>query len=107
MVSPQLLQQRLRRLPQLFAGAAEVHGEAWLEHVAQLATDYALLVTAELRERHHRGAARAAAKGGWKNGPAGHQIGPMRRVRGSHTRYARVDRDLRPREAGEELRPDA
>ena len=47
MISPQLLQQRLRQLPQLAAGAAESHGDAGIEHVAQLAEDDALLVTAQ------------------------------------------------------------
>eukprot|EP00964_Phaeocystis_antarctica_P045263 scaffold26044_cov63-Phaeocystis_antarctica.AAC.2 len=54
-ISPQLLQQRLRRRPQLIAGAAQVHGEARLEHVAQLDEDDARLVTTQLRQRH-RGA---------------------------------------------------
>eukprot|EP00964_Phaeocystis_antarctica_P108737 scaffold73267_cov67-Phaeocystis_antarctica.AAC.3 len=63
MVSPQLLQQRLRRRPQLVAGAAQGHGEARLEHVAQLGEEDALLVTAQLRQRHrHRGARRARAE---------------------------------------------
>eukprot|EP00964_Phaeocystis_antarctica_P095276 scaffold61782_cov78-Phaeocystis_antarctica.AAC.3 len=61
MTSPQLLQQRVRRLTQLVADAVEGHGDARIEHVAQLAEDDALLVTAQLRERH-RGA--AAARGG-------------------------------------------
>ena len=52
MVSPQLLMHRLRRLPQLVTGAAEVHGEARFEHVAQLDEDYARFVAAELRESH-------------------------------------------------------
>ena len=51
-ISPQLLQQRLRQRPQLAAGAAEGHGDARIEHVAQLAEDDALLVTAQRRERH-------------------------------------------------------
>eukprot|EP00964_Phaeocystis_antarctica_P126479 scaffold90162_cov56-Phaeocystis_antarctica.AAC.7 len=55
--SPQLLQKRLCRLPQLLAGDAEVHGDARLEHVAQLGEDAAVLVTAQLRERHREGAA--------------------------------------------------
>eukprot|EP00964_Phaeocystis_antarctica_P023331 scaffold13058_cov72-Phaeocystis_antarctica.AAC.3 len=38
-LSPQLLPQRLRQLPQLMTGAAEVHGETWLERFAQLAED--------------------------------------------------------------------
>eukprot|EP00964_Phaeocystis_antarctica_P144937 scaffold110839_cov60-Phaeocystis_antarctica.AAC.1 len=55
MISPQLLQQRQRRLPQLMADAAQVQGEARLEHVAQLDEDDARLVTAQPRQRH-RGA---------------------------------------------------
>eukprot|EP00964_Phaeocystis_antarctica_P108397 scaffold73003_cov64-Phaeocystis_antarctica.AAC.3 len=55
MISPQLRQQRLRQPPQLIAGTAQVHGEARLEHVAQLADEDALLVTAQ-REERHRGA---------------------------------------------------
>ena len=43
----QLLPRRLSRRPQLAAGAAEGHGDARVEHVAQLAEDYALLVTAQ------------------------------------------------------------
>eukprot|EP00964_Phaeocystis_antarctica_P100152 scaffold65836_cov54-Phaeocystis_antarctica.AAC.3 len=50
--SPQLLQKRLRQRPQLAVGAAKGHGDAWIEHVAQLAEDDALLVTAQLRQRH-------------------------------------------------------
>eukprot|EP00964_Phaeocystis_antarctica_P102368 scaffold67720_cov63-Phaeocystis_antarctica.AAC.3 len=64
-VSLQLLQQRLRRLPQLIAGAAEVYGGARLEHVAQLGEEDALLVTAQREERHvaaRRGAARWVKK---------------------------------------------
>eukprot|EP00964_Phaeocystis_antarctica_P022872 scaffold12773_cov64-Phaeocystis_antarctica.AAC.4 len=52
MISPQLLQQRLRQLPQLAVGAAEGHGDLRIERVAQLAEDDALLVTAQLRQRH-------------------------------------------------------
>eukprot|EP00964_Phaeocystis_antarctica_P116359 scaffold80296_cov48-Phaeocystis_antarctica.AAC.3 len=60
-ISPQLLPQRRRqKRPQLAAGAAEVHGEARLERVAQLAEDDALLVTAELRQRHRRALQRPA-----------------------------------------------
>eukprot|EP00964_Phaeocystis_antarctica_P107660 scaffold72338_cov51-Phaeocystis_antarctica.AAC.3 len=51
-ISPQLLQQRLRRRPQLIADAAQVHGSARLEHVAQLDEEDALLVTAQRRQRH-------------------------------------------------------
>eukprot|EP00964_Phaeocystis_antarctica_P009095 scaffold4934_cov63-Phaeocystis_antarctica.AAC.2 len=58
-ISPQLLQQRLRQRPQLAVGAGVAHGDAWIERVAQLAEDDALLVTAQLRQRHR--AARAAA----------------------------------------------
>eukprot|EP00964_Phaeocystis_antarctica_P123695 scaffold87386_cov63-Phaeocystis_antarctica.AAC.1 len=60
-ISPQLRQQRLRRRPQLIAGAAQGHGDAWLEHVAQLGEEDALLVTAQLRQRHSRRARRARA----------------------------------------------
>eukprot|EP00964_Phaeocystis_antarctica_P116416 scaffold80357_cov63-Phaeocystis_antarctica.AAC.3 len=62
-VSPQLRQQRLRRRPQLIAGAAQVHGGARLEHVAQLGEEDALLVTAQRHERH-RGARRGG--GGYR-----------------------------------------
>ena len=58
MIGPQLLTRRLRQRLQLAAGAAEGHGDARVEHVAQLAEDDALLVTAQRRERH-RGATRA------------------------------------------------
>eukprot|EP00964_Phaeocystis_antarctica_P054190 scaffold31834_cov71-Phaeocystis_antarctica.AAC.1 len=61
MISPQLLQQRLRRRPQLIANAAQGYGDAGLEHVAQLDEEDALLVTAQRRERH-RGAARAVGR---------------------------------------------
>ena len=47
-----LLPQRLRRRQQLVADAAQGHGHARVEHVAQLAEDDALLVTAQLRQRH-------------------------------------------------------
>eukprot|EP00964_Phaeocystis_antarctica_P025426 scaffold14290_cov63-Phaeocystis_antarctica.AAC.6 len=75
-LSPQLQQQRLRQLPQLVVGAAQEHGEARLEHVAQLAEDDALLVTAELRERHRDARRRARWRGynvetGEKNRAAG------------------------------------
>jgi hypothetical protein len=54
-ISPQLLLRgRRQQRPQLFAGAAEVHDEARLERVAQLAQDDALLVAAQLRERYPR-----------------------------------------------------
>eukprot|EP00964_Phaeocystis_antarctica_P012274 scaffold6790_cov69-Phaeocystis_antarctica.AAC.1 len=53
-ISPQLLQQRLRQLPQLEAGTAQGHGDAGIEHVAQLGEDDARLVTAQRRERHRR-----------------------------------------------------
>eukprot|EP00964_Phaeocystis_antarctica_P113379 scaffold77420_cov63-Phaeocystis_antarctica.AAC.4 len=53
-VGPQLLPKRLRQRPQPVAGAAEVHGAARIEHVAQLDEDVALLVLAQLREhRQH------------------------------------------------------
>ena len=61
MISPQLLQQRLRQHAQLIAGAAELHGEARLEHVAQLGEEDALLVLAQRRERHR---ARKKTRGG-------------------------------------------
>ena len=47
--------RRLRRRAQLIADAAEVNGDARLQHVAQLGEDDALLVTAQRHERH-RGA---------------------------------------------------
>jgi hypothetical protein len=56
-IGPQLLPPLLRRRPQLVADAAQGHGEARIEHVAQLDEEDALLVTAQLRQRH-RGAAR-------------------------------------------------
>jgi hypothetical protein len=56
-ISPQLLPRRLRHRPQLAAGAAEGHGDARIERVAQLAEDDALLVTAQRRERHRRACA--------------------------------------------------
>ena len=56
-----LPQRRRQKRPQLAAGAAEVHGAARLERVAQLAEDDALLVTAQLRQRH-RGAAGGPAR---------------------------------------------
>ena len=65
MISSQLLLQRLRQRPQLAVGAAVAHGDARIEHVAQLAEDDALLVTAQRRERHV--AARVAARGGRVN----------------------------------------
>jgi hypothetical protein len=58
MISPQLLPLRLRHRPQLAAGAAEGHGDARIEHVAQLAEDDALLVTAQRHERHRGARAR-------------------------------------------------
>ena len=53
-VSLQLLARRLRQLPQLAAGAADGHGDARIEHVAQLDEDDALLVAAQRRQRHRR-----------------------------------------------------
>jgi len=53
MVGPQLLAQRLRGRSQKGAYAAEIHGDARLERVAQLAEDDAHLVAAEQRERGH------------------------------------------------------
>eukprot|EP00964_Phaeocystis_antarctica_P108719 scaffold73263_cov65-Phaeocystis_antarctica.AAC.2 len=64
MISPQLLPRRRRqKRPQLTAGAAEIHGASRLERVAQLAEDDALLVTAELRQRHRRARGPARARG--------------------------------------------
>ena len=56
MVDPQLLSKRLRRLPQLAADAAQVHGDARVQHIAQLVEDDALRVLVEHRQRRHRGA---------------------------------------------------
>eukprot|EP00964_Phaeocystis_antarctica_P075145 scaffold46337_cov62-Phaeocystis_antarctica.AAC.2 len=61
---------RLRRLPQLVTGAAEVHGEARFEHVAQLDEDYARFVAAELRESHVSEAACNTKCGGTSSGLA-------------------------------------
>eukprot|EP00964_Phaeocystis_antarctica_P137595 scaffold102178_cov69-Phaeocystis_antarctica.AAC.5 len=89
MINPQLLPQRRRQqYPQLVTGAAQVPGEARLERVAQLAEDDAVLVGAELRQRH-RGA-RAAARGDnarqIENGSGlVRGIGPMRR--NTYTRH--------------------
>eukprot|EP00964_Phaeocystis_antarctica_P115664 scaffold79647_cov59-Phaeocystis_antarctica.AAC.1 len=58
-----LPQRRRQKHPQPTAGAAEVPGEARLKRVAQLADDDAVLVGAELRQRH-RGARAFAAVGG-------------------------------------------
>eukprot|EP00964_Phaeocystis_antarctica_P073818 scaffold45346_cov61-Phaeocystis_antarctica.AAC.5 len=59
--SPACSKRRSQR-PQLAAGAAEGHGGTWIERVAQLAEDDALLVTAQRRERHRRaGATRGKA----------------------------------------------
>ena len=64
MISLQLLQQRRRQKhPQLAAGAAEDHGEARLERVAQLAEDDAVHVGAQLRQRHRGARAVRAAVG--------------------------------------------
>ena len=63
MISPQLRQQRLRQHPQPVANAAEVHGEAGLEHVPQLGEEDALLVTAQ-RCESHRGARAGGGNGG-------------------------------------------
>jgi hypothetical protein len=46
--------------PQLATDAAKVYGDARIEHVAQLAEDGALLVTAQLRQRHRGCCARRA-----------------------------------------------
>ena len=63
-ISPQLLPQRRRQKHlQLATGAAEVHGEARLERVQQLAEDDAVLVGAELRQRHRGARARAVPRG--------------------------------------------
>ena len=45
MISLQLRQRRLRRRPQLVADAAQGHGAARVENVAQVAEEDALLVT--------------------------------------------------------------
>ena len=50
--SLQLRQQRLRRRPQLVADAAQGHGDARVEHVAQLDEEDGVLVAAELGQRH-------------------------------------------------------
>ena len=72
MISPQLLQQRLRQHAQLIAGAAELHGEARLEHVAQLGEEDALLVLAQRRERHRSARAEENPWGrsSWRASPA-------------------------------------
>ena len=44
-------QQRLRRRPQLIAGAAQGHGEARIEHVARLFED---VLKELIRQSHHR-----------------------------------------------------
>eukprot|EP00964_Phaeocystis_antarctica_P136680 scaffold101136_cov68-Phaeocystis_antarctica.AAC.2 len=56
-ISPQLRQQCLRRHPQIAVDAAEGHGEARVKNVAQLGEEDALLVTAQLRQRHRARAA--------------------------------------------------
>eukprot|EP00964_Phaeocystis_antarctica_P053247 scaffold31252_cov63-Phaeocystis_antarctica.AAC.2 len=63
-ISPQLLLQLLRRRPQLMAGAAQGHGEARIEHVAQLGEEDALLVTAQPRFDSAIAARRVNALGG-------------------------------------------
>jgi hypothetical protein len=63
-ISPQLLPPLLRRRPQLFAGTAQGHGEARIEHVAQLGEGDALLKSrtahSQLRQRHAGASARRA-----------------------------------------------
>jgi len=51
-VSLQLLQRYPRRRAQLVADAGQGHGDARVEHVAQLDEEDALLVAAELGQRH-------------------------------------------------------
>eukprot|EP00964_Phaeocystis_antarctica_P039757 scaffold22740_cov66-Phaeocystis_antarctica.AAC.1 len=82
MISPQLLPHRRRqKRSQLAAGAAEVHGAARLERVAQLAEDDALLVTAQLRQRH--GGARAVGNARAARGDnCGQRIRAVERARG-------------------------
>ena len=50
-------------MPAKRTALAEVHGEARLERIAQLAEDDALLVSAELRQRHRGARAPALARG--------------------------------------------
>ena len=57
----QLLPWRLRQLPQLAARAAEGHGDARVEHVAQLDEDDELLVAAQRRQRAPPAPVRARA----------------------------------------------
>eukprot|EP00964_Phaeocystis_antarctica_P120563 scaffold84286_cov63-Phaeocystis_antarctica.AAC.7 len=52
MIGSQLLQQRLRRRPQLAVDTAKGHGVARVQQVAHTVEDTALLVAAEHRERH-------------------------------------------------------
>eukprot|EP00964_Phaeocystis_antarctica_P157586 scaffold127862_cov75-Phaeocystis_antarctica.AAC.2 len=80
MISSKLRQQRLRWLPQLIAGAAHGHGEARLEHVAQLGEEDALLVAAQRHERH-RAAAPHARRARW---------GVTQRAQNTHDFYKRT-----------------
>eukprot|EP00964_Phaeocystis_antarctica_P129677 scaffold93544_cov72-Phaeocystis_antarctica.AAC.4 len=67
-ISPQLLQQRLRRRPQPAADAREGHGAVRLERVAPLAEEDTLLVLAEHQERHRAGVGCARARAVEKRG---------------------------------------
>ena len=60
MVSLQLLQRYPRRRAQLVADAAQGHGDARVEHVAQLHEEDALLVAAQRGQRHRDARARGA-----------------------------------------------
>ena len=60
--SLQLLQRYPRRRPQIVADAAQGHGDARVERVAQLHEEDALLVAAQRGQRH--GDARAALQAG-------------------------------------------
>eukprot|EP00964_Phaeocystis_antarctica_P004918 scaffold2667_cov72-Phaeocystis_antarctica.AAC.4 len=55
-ISPQLLPQRLRQLPQLTTRAAEVHGQARFEHVAQLAEDVLTDIVRQVLKQRDAGA---------------------------------------------------
>ena len=67
--SLQLLQRYPRRRPQLVADAGQGHGDARVEHVAQLHEEDALLVAAQRGQRHRDArAARAASRGGQCSG---------------------------------------
>jgi hypothetical protein len=80
MISLQLRQQRLRRRPQLIAGAAQGHGEARVEHVAQLDKDDALLVGSTPRAPSRRGAAGVITDSGAAFFSQGHNSSPFAHV---------------------------